>query len=310
MTSNPSGYPNRESISGAIPVDHIFLLAGVWLKSYEEYATWHAAAETELQRRLEWESAVPETSGIHETPGYCYLCKKKTQFASSFRNSIRYPNGKNTINWREQLRCRFCGMFSRWRASIHIFEQEFQPLASARIYMTEQTTALFQWVKEHYPHTCGSEFFGDSFAFGAYNANFVRNEDLTQLTYATEIFDSILSFDVFEHIPDYQQAFRECWRCLKRDGILMFSVPFSADSEKNLVRAVRDEAGRIQHILPPEIHGNPVSATGSLCYRYFGWEMLAELKQAGFRDSGAFLYWSEELGYMGWGKQFMFYAKK
>jgi hypothetical protein len=31
----------------------------------------------------------------------------------------------------------------------------------------------------------------------------------------------------------------------------------------------------------------------------FGWDLLAMLREAGFRDAAAYLYWSEELGYLG-----------
>ena len=52
-------------------------------------------------------------------------------------------------------------------------------------------------------------------------------------------------------------------------------------SEKNIVRAViRD--GEIHHLLPPEYHGDPLSAEGCLCFYDFGWELLEDLRAAGW----------------------------
>lgn len=60
-------------------------------------------------------------------------------------------------------------------------------------------------------------------------------------------FDFIFSFDVFEHIPDYRAAFRECLRCLKPGGELVFTVPFSHSSERNIVRAEVNADGNVVH---------------------------------------------------------------
>ena len=57
--------------------------------------------------------------------------------------------------------------------------------------------------------------------------------------------------------------------------------------------------GDVQHILPPEIHGNPVTAGGSLCFQHFGWDMFDELRSAGFSSAVAKLYWGPWQGHIG-----------
>jgi hypothetical protein len=53
-------------------------------------------------------------------------------------------------------------------------------------------------------------------------------------------------------------------------------------------------------MLPPEIHGNPVDPEGgALCFRYFGWRLIEDLRRAGFRSAEVWFYWSRELGYLG-----------
>ena len=123
-------------------------------------------------------------------------------------------------------------------------------------------------------------------------------EDLTALTFPHECFDYLVSFEVLEHIPNYRAALRECARVLKPGGKLFCSVPFHGD-EHHTIRAQIAEDGSIEHLLPAEYHGDPVNPDGVLCYRYFGLELLDDLRAAGFADASAWHYWSAWLGYVG-----------
>ena len=89
---------------------------------------------------------------------------------------------------------------------------------------------------------------------------------------------------------------------------MMWSVPFNPAWEKNQIRA-KIEGGQINHILPPEYHGDPLSSEGVLCFQHFGWEMFQQIREAGFSDAYAVSYQSIEFGYLG-GEQFMFFAVK
>ncbi len=89
----------------------------------------------------------------------------------------------------------------------------------------------------------------------------------------------------------------------------MWSVPFIPSSKTNSIRAKLVD-GQIQHIItPPEYHGDPLSSNGILCFQHFGWEMLDEMRLAGFRDAYAICYQSIPFGYLGC-EQFMFFAVK
>jgi hypothetical protein len=119
----------------------------------------------------------------------------------------------------------------------------------------------------------------------------------------------MITLDVFEHIPDYSKAFRESFRILSPNGYLIFTIPFFFDREKTIIRATIDNTGEINHILPAEIHGNPVSNNGSLCFQNFGWDILGGLKHAGFSDAKASLYWGPWQGHLGY-PFFVFSAHK
>lgn len=114
---------------------------------------------------------------------------------------------------------------------------------------------------------------------------------------------------MLEHIPDYRSAFAECARTLKPAGKMLFSVPFEANSEHNQIRARLRKDGTIDHLLPPEYHDDPRNPEGCLCFQHFGWEMLEEMKQAGFSSVPALSYYSLEYGYLG-ENQMQFLAEK
>ena len=127
--------------------------------------------------------------------------------------------------------------------------------------------------------------------------------------FSDDEFDYVLTFDVFEHVPAVKQAFAECWRVLVHGGRLFFSVPFLLDSPTTVVRAVQRDDGVVEHLLPPEYHGDPMKPEGCLAFYQFGWEMLDLLNDTGFKGARSCLYWSESFGYLG-GPHTLFWAEK
>jgi SAM-dependent methyltransferase len=155
----------------------------------------------------------------------------------------------------------------------------------------------------------GSEFLGDSVPRGSKNVNGIFNQDLTSLSFSDESLDVVLSFDCFEHMPDFDLGMREVARVLKPGGRMMWSVPFRSDLDSNLVRATHSEDGQILHHEPPEYHGDPVNTAGCLCYTHFGWQMLEQMKNCGYSKAYAVAYWSDVFGYLGT-ENFIFVAIK
>jgi SAM-dependent methyltransferase len=186
----------------------------------------------------------------------------------------------------------------RLRASMQLFLSRVYRGADSAVYITEQTTPLFRWLQSIHPSLEGSEYLGAACKFGAVKDG-LRNEDLTALTYADASFDTILSFDVLEHVTDDMAAFRECFRCLRPGGTLLFTAPFAYDKGRKVVRARMVEGGAIEHILPPEYHGNPVDPEGALCFRYFAWDVVEDLKSVGFETVEIVNYWSRDFAYLG-----------
>ncbi|HNR14925.1 MAG TPA: hypothetical protein PKM59_16585 [Thermodesulfobacteriota bacterium] len=58
--------------------------------------------------------------------------------------------------------------------------------------------------------------------------------------------------------------------------------------------------GQIQHLLPPEYHGDPINPEGGvLCFQTFGWDLLDTLREIGFESVQGLDYWSAEQGHLG-----------
>ena len=87
-------------------------------------------------------------------------------------------------------------------------------------------------------------------------------QDITALTFPDNSFDLIVSSDVLEHVPRLDRAFSETARVLRPGGAHLFTVP------PRLSTRARAEVvgGKIQHLLPPEYHLDPLCPEGILAF--------------------------------------------
>jgi len=104
---------------------------------------------------------------------------------------------------------------------------------------------------------------------------------LQQLTFADNLFDYVLSSDVFEHVPDPYRAFAEVRRVLKLGGQHVFTVAFHQTEFEDDVRAIEAD-GEIKYLKEPWYHGDPIRPEGVLVFTVPGLEMLVKLKRLGF----------------------------
>jgi SAM-dependent methyltransferase len=182
------------------------------------------------------------------------------------------------------------------RAALHYFK-DFGLEKRASIYMTEQITRSFRWMKARYPNVQGSEYLVGKELGSVHDG--VRCEDLQQLTFSSGTFDAVISLDVLEHIPDHCAGLREIRRVLKPGGLLILTCPFIMQLEPTRRQARIDSRGEIEHLIPvPEYHGNPLGPP-SLSFNTFGWSLLADMRQAGFSDAHIVPYRNAGLGYVG-----------
>lgn len=97
--------------------------------------------------------------------------------------------------------------------------------------------------------------------------------DMQNLSYDSEKFDLIIHSDTLEHVPDPLKALSECWRTLKRGGILAYTVP-----------VVFDRVTRRRDGLPASFHGS--SDTNGEDWKVvseYGHDFYLEPYRAGFQ---------------------------
>ena len=232
--------------------------------------------------KAQWQmgSALPAALGDEGASGFCPLCGIRSRFGN--------PGDPGSLDLREGLACRRCGIAARVRHALALLVEGLD-LAKARVYLTEQASPGFVWLQSRAPRAEGSEFGLDDArrrrlqrwlaALGG--SGELVEADVTRLDRPSASLDAIGCFDVLEHVPDYRAALREFARVLVPGGRLVVTAPFLETEQATRVRARQHPDGRIEHIDPPEIHGDPV-AGGVLCYYHFGWDLLDAAREAGF----------------------------
>ena len=124
----------------------------------------------------------------------------------------------------------------------------------------------------------------------------VVHQDLTATSYSTGGFDAVVHAEVLEHVPDWRAMLAETARLTAPGGVTVFTAPFRAHAEETLIRATVDAEGTTTHLLEPEIHGAPLSPEGVLVYQVPGWDLLDELRHAGFRHPEVGWLYDPDLG--------------
>jgi SAM-dependent methyltransferase len=140
--------------------------------------------------------------------------------------------------------------------------------------------ATFDHLKQHFAPFACSEYFPGA-ASGA-EVNGIRNEDVQALSFADASFDVITSNQVFEHVPNDVRGYRECLRCLKPGGTLLFTVPlYDAPATEHVARL---NDGQIEWIGIPEYHDSRIGGPGSapVFWRFSRNDIAARVQSAGF----------------------------
>lgn len=287
----PHGPDRPASQNAALPLER-FASHEAWIAHQDRHAELYKA-------RWLFGQALVALDPSDVWPGYCGLCARLVRFGVPSLAQGREPN------LREELVCEGCGLNARVRAGLQIMGETVGS-GDARVYMTEQASTGFVWLQRHYRHAFGSEYAQDDatrrvlqqYLHDLGGSGDIRFEDVTRLGFADGSLDVIVSFDVLEHVPDYRQALREFARTLRRGGALVLTAPFISQSQQTVVRARVTADGEIEHLLPAEYHGDPLGEGGILCYYHFGWDLLDDLREAGFAQAEMTLGWAPA---MGWG---------
>lgn len=234
-----------------------------------------------------------------DLPGYCKVCKQETMF----HIDLLYGDGQ-TPNLRERLVCSNCHLNSRQRYIASVILKECNQ--NKKIYMYEQITDFYRIIRKHLKNVVGSEYIADGLLSGT-RVNGILHENAENLSFPDNFFDMIVSCDVFEHVNNYKESFKEAFRVLNTDVKLIMTIPFHFNAQKNHCRAYIKE--NLILLDEPVYHGNPISEKGSLVFWDYGWDLLDEIRNIGFKEVYVEPYFSEKHGYFG-GIPCVFIAEK
>ena len=264
MTANPPKTPAVPFEIGSFARAPKF--PAVRFTSQQEFQDFLETEQDRLGARYEYEQSKGTREAYIVQNGTCAPCLRPVVFTSGMEGGERLKDGRHVPDWREAMQCDCRDQLNnRQRALLH-FVQAIGVLPWARLLL-----------------------------FGAPEPTNIRlaamvNEVVAMRPFqATKAVDDIhlaVSYDYLQNVPPLGTVLTGLCARLLEGGSFIFSVPFlhnTASSELMSPASFSDQ-------MPGEVRGRS---------HKFGWDLLAMLREAGFRDASAYLYWSEELGYLG-----------
>jgi SAM-dependent methyltransferase len=189
--------------------------------------------------------------------GYCPICDRQTQFIEKDA-------------WlRDFYICSHCYSIPRQRAIISALEQFFPEWKTFKIHESSPGGPSSTAISEHCAEYTPTQFFQD-IPLGE-SKDGIRCENLERMTFADNSFDLTVTQDVFEHVMNPADAFREICRTLKPGGAHLFTMPWYPHLSKTVQRAKQLDNGEIEFLEEAIYHGNPIDSKGSLVT--FDWGM-------------------------------------
>jgi len=239
-----------------------------------------------------------EISKLKALKGYCVYCRHKTKF----QVSVGLYLGQN-VHLREGLVCKRCGLSNRRRLLYEALEDYCggrSALGSKKIFIAERISTFYNRLAQRVPHLEGSEYLDPALKAG--EVRFIGNtsvmhQDLCNTSFEDNSFDLVVHTDVLEHVADYKKSLSESFRIISPGGAIVFTVPFLHERYEHEIRATLSANGVITHHLPAAYHGNPLDPAGSLVYQTFGWQILDDLRAAGFGKALIGVLTDIELGF-------------
>jgi SAM-dependent methyltransferase len=195
--------------------------------------------------------------------GYCECCDEFTKFHS------------DTLHLRGGYKCVKCKCVPRERALMRVLNSLFKDLSNIHIHESSPAVRgasirlrkiCTNYVSSHYWKDCD------------YVEEPHLNINLEEQNFSDELFDLVVTQDVFEHLPNPSAAASEIYRTLKPGGFFVQTVPLVNGFKKSQRWAKLNDNGEIEWFFEPDYHGNPIDTEGgSPVFWHYGYDLASDI---------------------------------
>lgn len=205
--------------------------------------------------------------------GHCPICDKDVEFIMKQKNFYRSIVCSGCGSWPAQRALWFAlnQAFPDWR-NLALHEGSPGDGAVSVKLMKESSNYTASQYVQNLPN--GTIVTDNNLPCGKYVV-----QNLEEQTFEDETFDLVITLEVFEHVMHPLKAISEIARTLKPGGATLMSVPVVRKFEPSRRRA-RLENGKINHLLDPQYHGNPISTKGALVTVDWGFDIASQMASA------------------------------
>ncbi|MDR3417722.1 MAG: methyltransferase domain-containing protein [Nevskia sp.] len=266
---------------------HVHLPATSFV-SLAEFEEWLRTMQPRLDARYAFERDLASADPEFSRDGTCAPCLRRMRFTCRTEGGEATEDGRRIPNWREQMTCD-CEdhLNNRSRALLHYLDAEAGLPAWSRVLLFGRPAATDRRIEARAGETCRIRCLALGWTKEGTRAYRIQA--------ASGAFHLVVSSDYLHQVPSLRTALAELNRVLAPGGQFVFTVPFHYRAP----RSVATWNNPSEAVRPPrEISGEAYA---------LGWDLLEWLREAGFADARAHLYWSDELGYCGFGN-FIFSA--
>jgi hypothetical protein len=207
----------------------------------------------------------------------------------------------NGLNLRETIQAD--GLVSRQRAQLLVLRWlmargELPALGGLRLYVNEAVTGYAEYLRQRCPGLRWSEYLPDP---DHPLRGVVPHRDIRNLNLPPASLQCLICNEVLEHVEELPPALESMASVLTLGGYLLATVPLAYGQQDSIVKAIwRGEGQEPELLMEPEWHSDPVAPErGSLVYRIPGWDLLDQLRAAGFRGATLHALCSARYGVLG-----------
>ena len=177
-------------------------------------------------------------------------------------------------------RCLSCGANVTNLSLIPVIREHAQHHPVEQAYEMSSYGATLAFLQRTFRHVIASEYYPDRPPGSIVNG--ILNQDVQRLTFEDSSLDLITSNQVFEHVPDDLAGYAQCYRVLRPNGALIFSVPLYDIAHTKMIAELVD--GEVVFHGTPEYHSSRADGPNSVLtfWHHSRHDICARLARCGF----------------------------